>query len=290
MSLFDTGLRPVVDKWLLDKSKEVRDYGDYWSASGAGYCQRKAIFERLGVPHVEKDSDARKQRVFTSGHLFHQWMQGITKEAGLSIAQELELQDEELMIRGHIDDLVLVEDRSKAVAVFENDIKTDNPANVYPDKLILYDYKTRNSKNFHFADNPSYFHKMQLGTYMYMLRANKVDWKAQKDKVSDIDDMKPRWELWSTEDLKEARTLNIEKDTLRMSEVQYLWSDELEKEVVDYWTSLNEHWKAKTLPKCTCADHENGFMSKPQWNPYYYADEPCSLEWYRQWKEANDKA
>src|SRR5436190_21471476 len=108
MSLFDTGIRPAVDKWLLDKAAEKRDYGDYWSASSAGYCQRRVIFERLGVPKVESESDAREQRVFTSGHLFHDWIQGITKEAGLSIAQELELQDEKLMIRGHIDDLVLI--------------------------------------------------------------------------------------------------------------------------------------------------------------------------------------
>lgn len=37
--------------------------------------------------------------------------QTITKEAGISVAQELELQDEDLMVRGHIDDLVRIADR-----------------------------------------------------------------------------------------------------------------------------------------------------------------------------------
>src|SRR5665213_3322496 len=104
MTLFDSGIRPAIDAYLQSKREEVRDYGDYWSASSAGYCMRKSIFERLGVPPVSED--ARKQRVFSSGHIFHNWIQEITKGAGLSIAQELELQDEDLMVRGHIDDLV----------------------------------------------------------------------------------------------------------------------------------------------------------------------------------------
>ena len=58
-SLYRTGVRPAFDAYLVEKSKEVRDYGEYWSASSAGYCMRKNIFERLKVPHVETDSDAR---------------------------------------------------------------------------------------------------------------------------------------------------------------------------------------------------------------------------------------
>src|SRR3546814_4171368 len=71
---------------------------------------RLNILRRLDVPKVpEITEDAlRTQRVFECGHIFHEWAQRITKEAGLSIAQELELQDEDLMVRGHIDDLVLV--------------------------------------------------------------------------------------------------------------------------------------------------------------------------------------
>lgn len=149
MSLFDTGVRPAIDEWLLNKAKEQRDYGDYWSASSAGYCQRKVIFERLGVPYVEKEDDARKQRLFTAGHLFHDWAQTITREAGLSIASEVELQDEDLMVRGHFDDLVLVDG-----------------------KLILYDYKTANSRSFTYSKGRpmSYYHRYQLATYMLMLK------------------------------------------------------------------------------------------------------------------------
>lgn len=54
MGLFETGVRPAIDAYLQKKAEEERDYGDYWSASSAGYCMRKLIFERLKVPHVKE--------------------------------------------------------------------------------------------------------------------------------------------------------------------------------------------------------------------------------------------
>jgi len=99
-SLYDTGIRPAITDYLRKKSEEERDYGEYWSASSAGYCMRLNIMRRLGVPKVPElaDDQDRNTRVFESGHIFHEWMQRITKDAGLSIAQELELQDEGLRI------------------------------------------------------------------------------------------------------------------------------------------------------------------------------------------------
>lgn len=271
MDLYNTGVRSIIDNHLLEKSKEKRDYGDYWSASQAGYCMRKVIFERLGVPHVSTDDDARKQRVFTAGHLFHDWIQQLTKEAGISIAQELELQDEDLMIKGHIDDLVLVSyDESGAPARKGDEIRAQHP--------ILYDYKTRNSRSFSRAKQPSHYHKMQLGTYMYMLRkdnGNSILWRPQH---ADVD-------INGVGGLTEARILSIEKDTLRMAEVVYMYTPALEKEVYEYWSTLNGYWAKRTMPKCTCGDYENGFMADERWNPYYYDGEPCSLSWFNKCKE-----
>lgn len=247
-SLFNTGVRPAIDQFLLDEAAKVRDYGDYWSASSAGYCQRKIIFERLGVPHSTED-DPRKQRVFTAGHIFHDWIQGITKKAGLSIASEVELQDEDLMIRGHFDDLILV-----------------------GEDLILYDYKTQNSRAFTYQKGKgiSHFHRMQLGTYMYMLRQR----NTLKHKLYD-----------GVENLSEARILKISKDDLRMDENQLLWSPELERDVVGFWKTLNGYWKNKTIPKCTCADYEGGFMAREKFNPFFYNGEPCSIDWYNKFKK-----
>lgn len=248
--LYNTGMRDVVDGFLLEESRKVRDYGNYWSASSAGYCQRKIMFERLGVPHVETDADARKQRVFTSGHLFHAWMQGLTKEAGISLIQEAELQDEDLMIRGHFDDLILRDG-----------------------KLVLYDYKTVNSRAFGYKkDEMSHFHRMQLGTYMYMLR---------KKGNGIMSGMPPVVHG----DLTEARTLLISKDDLRMKEQQIFWDDKLEQDVLNFWKTLNENWEKKVFPPCTCADHENGFMARKEYNPYFYDGEPCNIKLYNKWKE-----
>jgi len=250
MGLYETGVRTIIDDHLLEEAKKVRDYGDYWSASSAGYCMRKLIFERLGVP--KNNENARKQRVFTSGHIFHDWIQEITRKAGISIAQELELQDEELMVRGHFDDLILADGH-----------------------LILYDYKTVNSRAFMWAkkngNTMSHFHRLQLGTYMYMLK------NTTNPDIVPILEEQP--------DLLEARILKIEKDALMMGEQQLMWSPELEKDVVQYWRTLNGYWKKQTMPKCTCADYEGGFMSREAYNGFFYNGEPCSMELYAKWKE-----
>jgi hypothetical protein len=264
-NLYDTGIRPAFDAYLLKKAKEVRDYGEYWSASSAGYCMRKNIFERLKVPHVETDADGRLQRVFLMGHKMHEAIQEITKEAGLSIASEVELIDDKLMIKGHFDDL----------------IKTKYG-------LVLYDYKSVNSMSFKYKkDSMSHYHMMQLGTYLYMLNkleaGDVIKWGDSSEGIIA--------ELSNWKGVKEARILNVSKDDWRMSEVQLLWSPALEKMVYEYWSTLNGYWKNKQIPKCTCADYEInkktgvGFMADPRFNPFYYNDEPCSIEWLKKCKE-----
>lgn len=287
-TLFDSGIRPVIDGWLLEKSKEERSYGDYWSASSAGYCYRKQIFQRLGVPKVEKESDGRKQRVFTSGHLFHSWIQGITKEAGLSIAQEIELQDETLMIRGHIDDLVLVKQDQimpgQIIPFKGKELRPEDVDNALQ-HLILYDYKTVNSRAFMWAKKKgnamSYYHRLQLGTYMYMLRKTRKPFTVRLDPDTPSELVR----TYDTTSLTEARILKIEKDSLMMGEQQLMWSEELESDVFDYWNGLNAYWKNKKLPPCTCHEQENGFLAKEQYNDYFYNGEPCSIEYYKLFKE-----
>lgn len=251
--LYSTGVRALVDDYMLEKAKEERNYGNYWSASSAGYCQRKLIFERLKIPKTSSD-DARLMRVFEVGHIFHGWMQDITKKAGFSIASEIELQDEELMVRGHFDDLILADG-----------------------KLILYDYKTQNSRAFTYQKGKpmSHYHRMQLGTYMYMIRGETDTMRFLK--------------TGSYDKLAEARILKISKDDLRMTEQQLMWTPELEVEVKTFWGSLNRHWSNKTLPPCTCADREGGFMAKETYNPYFYDGEPCSLKWYELNNNKEDK-
>lgn len=274
MNLFDTGIRPAIDAYLAEQQAKIRDYGDYWSASSAGYCMRKLIFERLGVPPVVKEDDARKTRVFEAGHVFHEWAQRITKNAGLSIAQELELQDEDLMVRGHIDDLVLIGGTPLGSLPPEAMVRPENTHNglLNDGKLILYDYKTQHANAFTWQKGrpPSYYHKMQAGTYMYMLRKEGLKKPIAKDAEPML--------------VAEARILKISKDDLRMDENQILWDVQLENDVKLYWDTLNGYWKENKLPSCSCHLHEGGFMAKEKFNPYFYDGEPCSLELYKKWK------
>lgn len=273
--LFNTGVRPHIDAYLKERSERVRDYGDYWSASSAGYCMRLNIMRRLGVPKVpELEDNATQTRIFESGKIFHEWLQRITKDAGLSIASEVELQDEDLMVRGHFDDLVLI----------RFDENGETPVRVGAEQraqhLILYDYKTAHSASFNYKKKRTemgHYHRMQLGTYMYEIR------KLQSEPV------KPEW-LDSLPLLEEARILSISKDDLRMHEDQLLWSPQLEKDVVSYWRTLNGYWDAKKMPKCTCLDYDGGFMGRRSskgkiYCDYYWKDECCSLEWYNKCKE-----
>jgi hypothetical protein len=207
---------------------------------------------------LAKRATNARHRVFEAGHIFHEWVQRITKDAGLSIAQELELQDDELMVRGHIDDLVLVDGN-----------------------LILMDYKTQHSNAFTWQKGrpASYFHRLQVGSYMYMLRGMKYL------ESMDNPDTEIALAKAGVKDLSEARILKISKDDMRMSENQILYTPELEQEVLTYWISLNEHWAERKLPPCSCADHEGRFMSKEKFNPYFFNGEPCSIELYNKFKK-----
>ncbi len=281
MSLFETGIRPAIDAYLTEKAAEQRNYGKYWSASSAGYCMRLNILRRLKVPKVPEiaEDTLRTQRVFEAGHIFHEWAQRITKDAGLSIAQELELQDEDLMVRGHIDDLVLVHCE---------EYQTDLVA--LPNHLILYDYKTANSQSFNYKkDEIGHYHKMQLGTYMYMLRKDGGNClfgdnvEARNICIHPHDGtLRPA----AITELSEGRILTISKDDLRMREHQLFWSDELAKEIINYWHAINGYWEEKILPECTCLEHDGGFMGRRSkkgkvYNDYFYNNVPCSAEWIK---------
>ncbi len=255
-TLFSTGIRPVIDEHLRELAQEKRDYGDYWSASSAGYCMRKVMYDRMKVPYTSEDD--RKQRIFTAGHIFHAWIQGLTDDAKVSVAQEGELIDDTIMVKGNFDDLVFCDG-----------------------DLLVYDYKTQNSRAFTWDKKSGrgmkYTHMMQVGTYLWMMRHNPefqlkvvriLAARGIKISVPEVKD-----------NLNEARILKISKDDLRMAEEQLMYTPELQEQVKGYWWKLNALWATGTLPECTCADHDGGFMAKEAYNPYFYDGKPCSAEW-----------
>lgn len=266
--LFESGVIPIVNNHILAESKKRRDYGEYWSASSAGYCMRLNIFRRLGVPMTPEMEEKRAttQRLFSVGHIFHGWIQELTKEAGVSVASEVELIDDDLMIKGHFDDLIKIQ--------YDENGETPIRAGAEPrsTSYILYDYKTANSQSFSYASKRPMgrYHKYQLGTYMYMLRQR----KTLKHKLYD-----------GVENLSEARILSISKDDLRMQEKALIYNPLIENDIKNYWKELNNWWNSKKLPPCTCKDHDGGFMGKRSakgkvYNDFFYEDEPCSIDWF----------
>jgi PD-(D/E)XK nuclease superfamily protein len=250
-STYKTGIRPIIDKLLMSREEA---YPDYFRVSSAGYCYRHNIMKRLGVPPVPgQENDVRTIKVFTAGHIFHEWMQRLTKEAGISVSQEDEVRDPEYELVGHYDDLVRIDEG----------------------KLILYDYKTQNSRAFTWQKGKpiSTFHKYQLGTYMWQLRNQYPE-------------------------LDEARILKISKDDMRMHEEILYWNDELEDQILHYWDHLKEYWEdykaTGDLPKCICLKIDDGWFGKTtkagkSYNPYMYAGEPCSQLYFDKWLETKEK-
>lgn len=94
--------------------------------------------------------------------------------------------------------------------------------------------------------------------------------------------------------LSESRVCSISKDDLRMDEKQLTWDDQLEAEVLGYWEALNKWWvsykERGELPNCTCADHENGFLAREAYNPYFKDGEPCSLKYFKEWQKEKSNA
>lgn len=293
-SLYETGIRPIVDAYIDELAQKERDYGEYWSASSAGYCMRLNIMRRLKIPMVPEleEGKATRQRIFSAGDIFHEWLQAITKKVGVSIAQEVQLQDEDLMIRGHFDDLVLVDEPDDRTKLTSHDFKHSDdpddgtePIGKVAKNLILYDFKTAHSASFKFKKGKpiGHYHKYQLGTYMYMIRTREREWETEEGKYP-----------WKK--LSEARILTISKDDLRMNETQLMWSPNLEKDIVGYWKTLNGYWKKKVLPRCTCLEFDGGFLGKRSkkgkiYNDYMYKnpksgeEEPCSLAWAMKHRE-----
>lgn len=236
-TLYETGVRKLIDDYLIEKAKEKRDYGEYWSASSAGYCMRKNIFDRLGVPPVTED--ARKQRVFEVGHIFHEWAQRVTKDAGVSVAQEETLIDDKLMVKGHYDDL----------------IKNKN------NDLVLIDYKTVNSRSFAYKkDKMSHYHTMQLGTYLCMLRKKYKD--LARACIVNI----------SKDDLRMSEIQLLWTPALEKIIYEY-WAT-----LNGYWNN-KQLPKCTCGDYEINQKTGIGFMADERYNPYYYEGEPCSLKW-----------
>jgi CRISPR/Cas system-associated exonuclease Cas4 (RecB family) len=140
-------LANLVDAYITEKRAEQIRSHEKFRVSDAGRCHLMRYWKRQGKPLTD-EPDARTQRVFEVGHVFHVWLQDLLKEKGLLIEREKEVEDIHRI--GHVD------------AIIQNE-----------QGLILYDFKTVHSKKFHYkrkeGNNGDIHYHMQAYTYAMML-------------------------------------------------------------------------------------------------------------------------
>lgn len=170
-------LANLVDTYIAEKRAEHIRSHDKFRVSDAGRCHLMRYWKRQGKPFTD-EPDARTQRVFEVGHIFHGWLQDLLKEKGLLIEREKEVEDIHRI--GHVDAIIQTEQG-----------------------LILYDFKTVHSRKFHYkrkeGNNGDVHYAMQAYTYAMMLPfgvadiriayISKDDLCIEEMTVMDIDDI-----------------------------------------------------------------------------------------------------
>lgn len=139
----------ILNGWLkkeMDERKEKRV--DAFHASSLGTCKKKQILRRMNTPESNPITE-RSLRIFSVGDVFHEWMQKKAEDAGVLIAKEQTITNEEYNYSGRYD------------ALIEQDgIK------------LLYDFKTQHSKSFHYIQENGIgvedSKKMQIVSYAVM--------------------------------------------------------------------------------------------------------------------------
>ncbi|MEM2963737.1 MAG: hypothetical protein QXN01_04560, partial [Candidatus Anstonellales archaeon] len=72
-------LETIVDTYIAEKRAEQIRPLDKFRVSDAGRCHLMRYWKRQGKP-ASDEPDARTQRVFEVGHVFHVWLQDLLQE------------------------------------------------------------------------------------------------------------------------------------------------------------------------------------------------------------------
>lgn len=208
-----------------DKKKREETLGKgitSWRSSGLGTCMRGRYVDRLlSGTGIKPEHDPRTLRVFEIGNQVEDWlMNSLKKQNEYQLFQQVELEDPEYNLTGHLDGyLVSYKDNGE----------------------IIVECKSKNSKAFWYMDKKGegaqVHHKMQLHTYLYMM--NKYGGKLPDGTV-----IPPRSGL-----LKQGCILYVSKDDMAMLEYPVFLNDtELEKMWKYELDTLNKCWKDRTAP------------------------------------------
>lgn len=235
-SRFD--LRHVIDIGLQAK-RELKPprTNTGWTSGALGYCLRRQFLERAGVEVAE----SYPLRTFWIGDLIHNGYQRQLAYSGLLIHEELHLVDEELDLSGYVDMVwggiipnFLTDDEKEYKPAFQEWLKVyrDTLARVYGDVFPVTgdemksanDYSARKMQQ----EGPQFHHLMQVASYALMEERNQIsDASIERWRLSIIDKSDGLMNVFEVRDSHVARA----EERIR---------------------SLNDYWKARDLPPCTC--------------------------------------
>lgn len=217
----------------LEKESNIAPETDYFRASDTGKCLRMRYMKRLGIDYTKKP-DKRINRVFKAGDLFHDYLQGLTRRAGISIAQEGLVFDEDLQVVGHFDDLLDIDG-----------------------KIRVADYKSKHSWGFKYLydEGAQEDHIKQATLYAYLISKNGyVLANYEGDELKESIWYPPR-------EIDEITIYYISKDDLRVAEFTYKKGLYLDSVIGEY-KKLVKAFKEKKVPECTCEDMYGGAKDK----------------------------
>jgi hypothetical protein len=214
--------------------------------SDAGTCYRKRYFKRLGLEgDVKIEMPALRKMAAGEGSHIH--LSKLLTDTRKLFGNEGIVENEH--IRGRYDGIIKDEDHQKLVVDFKTVEK-------WGMSHIKGSCKCAD-KNEPGHVGPKKEHELQLFTYWSFLR---------KDFTN----------------LDQAVLLYVKREDFGSAQFNYLWSEDIQKEVAAEWLPLIDYWEKEEVPPCTCVDDYGGNGIK--YCRYANADktECCSLNLLKQ--------
>jgi hypothetical protein len=242
-------IRHIIDFGLASRNAIFGDSGaKAWRASSLGYCLRRQMFERAGVPKPRRDDGSR---TLWLGDIIHRAVQQMIYNSGLLLAEEITLLDEELHLSGHVD-LVwggmiqdwdyddLVETHSMYWADFITNYRKALIEHYGKDtffKVTLTEFKSANqySAEKAYTDGVSFHHGIQAGAYRLMAERNPSVFPEVVRRNRGID---------------QYQVVMLAKSDLKMP-VFDIFPSAAER-ALERVSLLNQAWAEQVIPPCTC--------------------------------------
>lgn len=249
---FDPGLhdiRHVIDLGLMARNEILGDSGaEAWRASSLGYCLRRQLFDRAGVPATRKEG---LSRTLWLGDIIHRAVQRMVTDSGLMLAEEITLLDDDTHLSGHVDLIWggTVQDFDYGAAadrygVFGADFISNyrkslnllyGEGDVFP--VTMTEFKSANqwSAEGAYRDGVQFHHGIQAGAYRFMAESHP---EVFPDAVAEHGG------------ITRFQVVMLAKSDLKMPVFEIFpgWAGRAEERL----HFLNEFWAEKMVPPCTC--------------------------------------